>query len=96
MAGIPDLDIHGWNARAGLGFDYYADKNFSIGVNFTGDVVAMARPGVDLSTSPEKQAQDRVAACQAQTDPTAQQQCITNRCTTPRERARASPEPRRS
>lgn len=78
VAGIPDLDIHGWNARAGLGFDYYADKNFSIGVNFTGDVVAMARPGVDLSTSPEKQAQNRVSACEAQTDPTAQQQCITN------------------
>src|SRR6185295_7605198 len=30
IAGIPDLDIHGWNARAGVGFDYYADKNFSV------------------------------------------------------------------
>src|SRR6185369_11940783 len=32
VAGIADLDIHGWNARAGVGLDYYADKNFSVGV----------------------------------------------------------------
>jgi hypothetical protein len=75
VANITDLDIHGWNARAGLGVDYYADKNVTIGVNFTGDVLAMARPGVDLSTSPEAQARERVATCQAMTDPSQQQAC---------------------
>jgi hypothetical protein len=77
VAGIADLDIHGWNARAGVGLDYYPDKNFTVGVNLTGDVLAMARPGVDLSTSPESQARQRVAECQAMTDPAAQQQCAT-------------------
>jgi hypothetical protein len=78
VAGIPDLDIHGWNARAGLGVDYYPDKNFTVGVNFAGDVLAMARPGVDLSTSPEAQAQSRVAECKAMTDPSQQSQCAAN------------------
>lgn len=78
LAGIPDLDIHGWNARAGVGCDYYADKNFSIGLNFTGDVLVMARPGVDLSTSPEAQAEERVKVCQAIGDPMQKQQCALN------------------
>jgi hypothetical protein len=75
VAGIPDLDIHGWNARTGLGVDYYADKNFSVGVNFTGDVLVMARPGIDLSTSPETQAKSRVSTCEAMTEPSQQAQC---------------------
>jgi hypothetical protein len=78
LAGIPDLDIHGWNARAGVGCDYYADKNFSIGLNFTGDVLVMARPGVDLSTSPQAQAEERVKTCQAIGDPMQKQQCVLN------------------
>jgi hypothetical protein len=78
VAGIPDLDIHGWNARAGLGLDYYADKNVTIGANFTGDVLAMARPGVDLSTSPEAQTKARVSECQAMSDPSQQTQCANN------------------
>ncbi len=78
VAGIPDLNIHGWNARAGLGIDYYADKNFSVGLNFTGDVIAMARPGVDLSTSPETQARDRAKTCESLTDAVQQQQCARN------------------
>ena len=78
IAGIPDVDIHGWNARAGIGLDYYADKNFSVGINLTGDVVAMARPGVDLSTSPEAQAQARVKTCESLTDPAQQAQCASN------------------
>jgi opacity protein-like surface antigen len=77
VAGIPDLDIHGWNARAGLGLDYYPDKNFTLGVNVGSDLLAMARSGVDLSTSPETQARERVKACQAMTGP-AQQQCATS------------------
>jgi hypothetical protein len=78
VAGIPDLDIHGYNARAGLGLDYYPDKNFTLGVNVGSDVLAMARSGVDLSTSPEAQARERVKACQALTEPTQQQQCATS------------------
>jgi hypothetical protein len=78
VAGIPDLRMHGWNARTGLGVDYYPDKNFTIGVNFTGDVVALARPGVDLSTSPEAQARERVATCQSMTNPAEQEQCARN------------------
>jgi hypothetical protein len=78
VAGISDLNIHGWNARAGLGVDYYAHKNFTVGVNFTGDLLAMARPGIDLSTSPEAQARERVKVCEALTDPSQQQQCATN------------------
>jgi hypothetical protein len=78
VAGIPDLDIHGWNARAGVGFDYYADKNFSVGLNLTGEVLAMARPGIDLSTSPEAQARARVKTCESLTNPTDQQQCASN------------------
>jgi len=78
VAGIPNLDIHGYNARAGLGLDYYPDKNFTLGVNVGSDVLVMARSGVDLSTSPEAQARERVKACQAMTDPTQQQQCATS------------------
>jgi hypothetical protein len=78
VAGIRDLDIHGWNARLGFGLDYYADKNVTVGVNFTGDLLAMARPGIDLSTSPEAQARTRIQACEAVTDPTQQQQCASN------------------
>src|SRR5439155_11855270 len=78
VAGIADLDIHGWNARAGLGLDYYADKNFTVGLNYTGDLLAMARSGVDLSTSPEAQAKERVASCQSLTSPVERQQCATN------------------
>jgi hypothetical protein len=78
IAGIVDLNIHGWNARGGLGVDYYANKNFTIGANLTGDVIAMARPGVDLSTSPETQARERVATCQGLTNPAEQEQCARN------------------
>ena len=52
LAQIRNLDIHGFNGRAGVGADYYADKAVTIGVNFTGDLVAMAKPGIDLWTSP--------------------------------------------
>ena len=78
VAGIPDLDIHGWNARAGLGLDYYPDKNFTLGFNVGSDVLAMARSGVDLSTSPEAQARERVKTCEALTQPTQQQECATS------------------
>ena len=38
----------------------------------------MARTGVDLSTSPEAQAKERVATCRSIPDPGQQQQCATN------------------
>jgi hypothetical protein len=78
LAGIPDLSIHGFNARAGLGLDYYADKIFTVGVNFTGDLLAMARPGIDLSTSPQAQAESQVRNCNAIADPVERNRCIAN------------------
>jgi hypothetical protein len=78
LAQIRDLDIHGFNGRAGVGADYYADKAVTIGVNFTGDLVAMARPGIDLTTSPESQAMDRAHSCDGVTDLAQKQQCLTN------------------
>jgi hypothetical protein len=76
LAGIQDLDIHGFNGRAGFGLDYYADKAFTLGVSFAGDVLAMARPGIDLSTSPASQATERSQSCDGVTDPTVKQQCV--------------------
>lgn len=76
LAGIQDLDIHGFNGRAGFGLDYYADKAFTLGVSFAGDVLAMARPGIDLSTSPAGQAAARSQSCDGVSDPTAKQQCV--------------------
>jgi hypothetical protein len=76
LADIRDLDIHGFNGRAGIGVDYYADKAFTLGVIFAGDVLAMSRPGIDLSTSPASQAADRAHSCDGVSDPTAKQQCL--------------------
>jgi hypothetical protein len=78
FAGLRDVDIHGWNGRAGIGADYYADKAVSIGVNFTGDLLAMARPGIDLSTSPQSQAEERARSCDGVSDLAQKQQCLMN------------------
>jgi hypothetical protein len=78
FAGLSDVEIHGLNARAGVGADYYADKAVSVGVNFTGDLVAMARPGIDLSSSPQSQAEERVHACDAVTGLSQKEQCLLN------------------
>jgi hypothetical protein len=77
LAGIQDLDIHGFNGRAGFGIDYYADKAFTLGVSCAGEVLAMAEPGIDLSTSPASQAVDRSHSCDGVADPTIKQQCLT-------------------
>jgi len=76
LADIRDLDIHGFNGRAGFGLDYYADKSFTLGVSFAGEVLAMSRPGIDLSTSPAGQAVDRAHSCDGVSDPGAKQQCL--------------------
>ncbi|HEX9295766.1 MAG TPA: hypothetical protein VF881_08020 [Polyangiaceae bacterium] len=78
LAQVPDLQIHGYNARAGLGLDYYPDKIFTIGLNVTGDVLGMARPGVDLSTSPRAQAEERARTCDGIPDLAQKQQCFSN------------------
>lgn len=78
LAGLRDIDIHGFNGRAGVGLDYYADKAVSVGVNFTGDLVAMARPGIDLSTSPEAQAIERAHSCDGVTNLAQKEQCLLN------------------
>lgn len=41
------VDITGYTIRGGFGIDYYLSSAFSLGVNLTGDVVGLTRPGVD-------------------------------------------------
>jgi len=43
------VDITGFNVRGGFGLDFYLSDLFSIGANFTGEVLALTRPGVDPS-----------------------------------------------
>src|SRR6266545_3886205 len=67
-----DLSIRGFNARTGFGLDVYVNKYFTLGANGTFDVLAMSRPGVDVSSlSPQAQA----GKCDMLTDPTQKQQC---------------------
>jgi hypothetical protein len=65
-----DVSIRGFNARLGMGIDYYASKNFTIGANATAEILAMSRSG-ELPTSPQAQ----VATCMAVMDPMQKQQC---------------------
>ena len=74
-AGNAALDVHGFDGRVGLGVDYRPHRLLSIGVNFTGDVLALARPGIDLTASPEAQVQQVAARCNAIADPVGKQQC---------------------
>ena len=66
-----DVTIRGFNARIGMGIDYYADKHFTIGVTATGEILAMSRPGASLTTSPQAEA----AKCEMIMDPAQKQQC---------------------
>jgi hypothetical protein len=43
------VDVHGYNVRAGGGLDVYVTPVFSVGVNVTGDLLGLTRPGVSLS-----------------------------------------------
>ena len=67
---LTDVTIRGFNARLGMGIDYYATKSFTIGAIATGELLAMSRSG-ELPTSPQAQ----VASCNAVMDPMQKQQC---------------------
>ncbi len=50
-----DVDIDGYNVRGGFGIDYYLSSVFSLGVNLTGEILVLTRPGLDpsqLGTTP--------------------------------------------
>ncbi len=64
------IDVRGFNARLGLGLDYYASKNFTIGASASAEILAMSRSG-ELPSSPGAQ----VANCNDLTDPMQKQQC---------------------
>ncbi len=43
------LDVHGADARVGLGVDYWVTRNVSLGLDADGELLAIARPGVSLA-----------------------------------------------
>ena len=45
------VSIRGYDIRGGFGLDYYVTPVFSIGGNFTGEVLGLTRPGVDISAA---------------------------------------------
>jgi hypothetical protein len=52
-------DVKGFNARAGVGLDYYLSNTFSVGGNLTGDLLFLSRSKVaeaDASTSGDEAA----------------------------------------
>jgi hypothetical protein len=75
VGGNAAIDVHGFDGRAGIGVDYYADRVLTLGVNFTGDVLALARPGIDLTTSAQAQIEQIAARCGTVADPVGRQQC---------------------
>lgn len=46
-----DVQVTGYDIRIGAGFDYYFGRHFSIGAFATGEVLGLARPGVNLNES---------------------------------------------
>jgi len=50
VAGIGDgLNVHGVDARAAFGFDYYVTKHVSLGLQISGDLLFIARDGVSVA-----------------------------------------------
>jgi hypothetical protein len=43
--------ITGYDIRIGAGFDYYFGRHFSLGASASGEVLGLARPGVNLNDS---------------------------------------------
>jgi hypothetical protein len=43
---VSDVEIRGFNARIGVGLDYYLSNTFSIGGNVTGDLLVLSRSAV--------------------------------------------------
>jgi hypothetical protein len=46
-----DAKVKGFNARLGAGLDYYLSNTFSVGANFTGDVLFLSRSASSVSAS---------------------------------------------
>jgi hypothetical protein len=44
-------DVKGFNARLGAGLDYYLSNTFSVGANFTGDLLFLSRSAVASASS---------------------------------------------
>ena len=49
--GADDVEISGWNARAGFGLNIYVTNVLTIGANVTGEALFLKRPGVNLSSA---------------------------------------------
>lgn len=43
------IGVHGWNARVGLGMDYYITRTFSVGGSLQGELLAVTPDGVSLA-----------------------------------------------
>lgn len=43
-----DVEITGYDVRAGFGLDLYLSDAFSVGANLTGEVLGLSRPGVTV------------------------------------------------
>jgi hypothetical protein len=48
-----DVSVRGFNLRGAVGLDYYIGNAFSIGGNLSGDVLFLARGGLDAADLPE-------------------------------------------
>jgi hypothetical protein len=46
-----DVSIRGWNARTGVGLDYYITPVFSVGGNLSGEALFLNRSGLDVSAA---------------------------------------------
>jgi hypothetical protein len=46
-----DAKVKGFNARLGAGLDYYLSNTFSVGANFTGDVLFLSRSATTVTAS---------------------------------------------
>jgi hypothetical protein len=50
VGGLPNgIDVHGLQAKAGFGVDWFVARHISLGGNLSGGVLALTRPGVSLS-----------------------------------------------
>lgn len=60
-----DVQITGYNVRAGAGFDLYLSPSFSIGANLTGELLGLTRPGVSINAAAGGQTGGTAADAQA-------------------------------
>jgi hypothetical protein len=45
---VSDVAVRGFNARLGVGLDYYLSNTFSLGANLTGDLLVLSRASVPV------------------------------------------------